>query len=86
MLNLLRVFLAMVMWRLQRSAILRWLWGWGNLAGGRHVDWQPYRCEECGWTGPLRWCWHTYGDGGDGDAEPVDECRKCGSDKLFPIE
>jgi hypothetical protein len=42
MLNTLRYLIAVVMWRLQCiDFIRRHVWRWGNLAGGRRVDWEP---------------------------------------------
>ena len=56
-------------------------------AGGRHIDWDPVHCGECGWVGPLRWAFHTYCDDHAGDVEPVDECPKCGNEDLgSPLE
>lgn len=82
--NRLRHFVAVLMWRVQCS----WLWRFRFVRGaayhgGRHIDWAPCRCEECGWRGPVRWTCHTYEDDGSGeDVCPVDECPKCGSQDL----
>ena len=79
--NALRWMLAFLM------SCLRYAWffvtrpqGWRfRIWQGRHEDWSPVLCDECGWRGPRRWAVHTYGDDGSGeDVEPVDECPGCG--------
>ncbi len=46
---------------------------------GRHVDWAPVECLECGWRGPERWLRHDYKNDSTGmDVEPVDYCPRCG--------
>jgi hypothetical protein len=88
MANCLRYVLACLMWSWQCSPARRLLirllfWPCGVVIGGRHVDWMPMRCEECGWRGPLRWTFHTYEDDGSGeDVTALDECPKCGSPDL----
>lgn len=85
--NTLRKLIASLMWRLQCcDFVRRHVFRWGNLGGGRHVDWQPLRCLECGWIGPTRWAFHTYEDDGSGeDVCAVDECPKCGSKDLCEL-
>ena len=77
--NHLRWLLAVIMWRFQCWGFLRWFLPY---AGGRHIDWAPCRCEECGWRGPVRWAFHTYHGCGEDDVEPVDECPRCYSADL----
>lgn len=85
MANTLRWWLAVAMWRFQSSRFWilwrRWICG-TNYMGGRSIDWTPTRCDECGWRGPERWCFHTYHGCAEDDVEPVDECPECGSDHL----
>lgn len=46
---------------------------------GRRTSLEPYCCERCLWSGPVRWLVHSYQDDGSGeDVEPVDECPRCG--------
>jgi hypothetical protein len=72
--NRLRWWLAKFLWARQLRL------GWD---GGRHVDWTPAECLECGWRGPVRWLRHDYQDDGTGeDVEPVDECPKCGNENV----
>lgn len=74
MANWLRLLLARVLWAWQAKH------GGG---GGRHTDWAPARCSECGWAGPTRWLVHDYQDDGSGeDVEPVDYCPGCGGSHL----
>lgn len=84
--NFLRYHLARFMWWLQdygrcdrNHNWLYFLCRW-PYHGGRHYDWQPVTCEECGWRGPRRWCWHTYSSCGDDEVEPCDECPGCGQE------
>lgn len=80
--NFLRYHLARFMWWVQcfrRWHILYHLCHW-PYHGGRHFDWMPCRCEDCGWRGPLRWTFHTYRACGDDDTEPSDECPVCFSE------
>ena len=73
-------WLACILWWLQCRGWLRWFLPY---AGGRHIDWMPVRCDECGWMGPLRWCVHTYHGNCLGDCiEPRDDCPNCGSGEL----
>ncbi len=69
-----------------RLLIARLLWAWQQkhrAGGGRHIDWAPARCSECGWAGPTRWLVHDYQDDGSGeDVEPVDRCPRCGGDQV----
>lgn len=58
---------------------LEWLWWKTHRWGGRHTQWSPIECDECGWYGPVRWCEHGYTDDGSGeDVTPEDYCPKCG--------
>lgn len=86
--NRLRYWLACMLWRFQCSCFWSW-WRWyvcrTNYMGGRRIDWMPVRCEECGWMGPLRWCYHGYAACGDDDVEPQDECPRCYS-RLVELE
>ena len=57
----------------------------------RYDDPTPVRCEECGWQGPIKDCYHGYfsypvNDKGDFDTEPMDYCPKCNSDQLISLE
>jgi predicted Zn-ribbon and HTH transcriptional regulator len=71
---------------LLRWWLARFLWAWQLRLGGghgRHVDWMPVECLECGWRGPERWLRHGYENDGTGeDVEPVDYCPRCGSDHV----
>lgn len=87
--NFIRYWFARFMWRLQcrKLHLCRKLGINLGYCGGRRVDWIPMICEECGWRGPLRWCYHTYGDDGSGeDVEPVDECPHCFREDLVDYE
>lgn len=47
----------------------------------RRDDPTPVRCLDCGWTGRLMDCYHTYRGydyGEEADVEPVDRCPTCG--------
>jgi hypothetical protein len=92
-LNLLRLILA-VAWTLAWGAV-RWLKylrsypGWPRrvqlaFRWGRRESPKAVRCQECGWTGPLRWAIHSYEASGDDDVEPVDRCPSCDADALWP--
>ena len=57
-----------------------------KITGGRHYDFTPVICDECGWIGPVRWCFHTYEDDGSGeDVDPVDECPECYSREIYDL-
>lgn len=49
------------------------------IAWGRHESPEPLLCL-CGWGGMRRWAIHGYQDDGTGEAEPVDECPRCGTE------
>lgn len=77
--NLIRHLVAVLMWRVQCSPLWRFrLIRGAGYHGGRHIDWAPARCEDCGWRGPVRWLCHGYADDGDGDVCQRDECPDCG--------
>lgn len=81
--QLLKYAYAWVVWRITiviRRIRLKWKIRL-PIIGGRHVDPDPVRCEECNWMGMRRWTVHTYGDDGTSmDVEPVDECPRCGAE------
>lgn len=54
----------------------------------RYTDDSPIKCEDCGWTGKVKDCVHSYRaiPLTEGDVEGVDKCPSCGSDNLIPIE
>ena len=59
-------------------------WAWllyslGAANSGRHTDPWPVKCEECGHVGQRRSMVHGY-TFHDDEAEPQDECPKCGSE------
>ena len=51
----------------------------------RETDITLVQCEDCGWTGTVSECIHTYRAISltDGDVEGIDECPKCGSENLI---
>jgi rRNA maturation endonuclease Nob1 len=52
----------------------------------RNTDTTIVECEDCGWRGMAKDCYHTYrgyGHGESADVEPIDECPKCGSWNLI---
>jgi len=93
MLNLLRVIVAAAWtwcwgtarWMKCTSRLHGW-WRSRQLAftWGRRESPKAMRCQECGWTGPLRWAAHTYEAAGWDDVEPVDRCPSCHAEALSP--
>ena len=53
----------------------------------RENDYEHYvKCGKCGWEGWSAWMRHgyqAYGNGEDGDVEPMDFCPKCDTSEEF---
>ncbi len=52
----------------------------------RHTDITPIECSDCGWSGAVSKCYHTYQSVHPDDVEPVDRCPKCDSMNLIEPE
>lgn len=52
----------------------------------RHTDPTIMVCPDCGWTGQLKDCTHTYVETTGEDVEPISNCPKCGGSDIIPKE